>query len=216
MTPVSDDLLQVHERLILNTLPYAMLIEQQFGEFLQPSPVGIYKIGECDPSIIPNKAYYSEKVMADGNRIVSPITDFQTETEAVVDSAGQLVIPPYMMRSKEKYLSAQPTVPARGIYLIELLINRYIEQTVQHSKYNHYSRKIDAQILPEHLYLHSSGQLERACDSIFGQIGDFMRQDDWHIYFVKRQQLDITVEKTIDYRIYDYHKRLETPTNGGE
>lgn len=197
-------------RLILCAISYAYLIENQFGPYLVPLPQGVYKDGETNPCINPTRLYYSSvQPVANGPRHLAPITDFQSVREAVVDESGSLVIPAFMMQDQAKYLSPVPTIPARGLMLIELLISKHIENICQHTKYGHYNRKIDSQILDECHAIHYDGLLERCIESLTTQVSDFIGRDDWHIYFTRRIGHDIMVEKTIDYRIYDWNRIQE-------
>lgn len=203
------DLVKPSDTLYLTVMSYAVLIEQQFGELLYPPPPGIYKLGETEPCIISTKRYYSEKVLPNKSRVTQPITDFDAITDHVVNENGQLVIPAYMMKDKPRYLSTVPTVPLRGLILVELFIKNYLDSICPYRKYNNFADKINNHILPGNEYLFDDGHLETTCQSLFRQIDSFIGKDDWHIYFVKRLHTDIIVEKTIDYRVHCWNEQNE-------
>lgn len=193
------------EVMFLPVMGYAMLIEQQYGQFLLPPPEGIYRIGEADPCIYPNRMYYTKKEHANGHIERNPITDFENAVDKVVDDSDRLIIPEYMMRNKHQYLKQEPTIPVRGIMMVEMLVNNHIATISQYSKYNHFTRKVESQIHPDHLNLSTDGHLERVCEPLLMQVNNFIGNDNWNIYFVKRIQAEIVVEKCCDYRIYQYH-----------
>lgn len=200
----AHDLLQTTFSTTLNVIATAVLIEQQFGEFLVPAAEGIYKVGDAEPSIIPGRIYYSEKVLSNKSRVTLPITNFEACKDHVVDDKGNLVIAAYMMQNKARYLTQQPAPPTRGVLLVEQLLRNFIESQCRHTRRNHYVHKIENQIMPEHSYIYHEGHLEACCRSLLDQVSSFMNGDDWHIYFVKRVNLDIRLEKTIDFRIYEW------------
>ena len=202
----SEDLLKATQTHILPIFSMASLIEQQFGDFLKPAAEGIYKIGEVIPSMNLHGSYFSEKILPNRDRITIPITNFDNTISHVVDSKGNLVIPEYMMRDKKRYLSTVPTVPARGIILVEMLVAEFIESVCRHTKHRHFKQKIDQQLLDNGLFLHYEGHLALLCESLINQIQQFIGNDVWHIYFTKRIQQDLYVEKTIDFRIYEWTK----------
>lgn len=202
----TDELLRTSQVLVLPIFSTAALLEQQFGDFFQPPTEGIYKVGETQPCMFVNRLYHSEKLLPGGSSIKSPITNFDKTFSHVVDNDGNLIIPEYMMKDKKRFLSTYPTVPARGIMLVEMLVCSHIESMCIHTKHFHFKQKIDQQLLDSGLYLHYDGHLGKVCSSLFNQIDYFMENDLWHIYFTKRIQQDLYVEKTIDFRIYEWTK----------
>ena len=157
--------------------------------------------------------------MQSRRKVLTPIMDFSKVREAVVDVDGCLIIPKYMMQDQERYLSSMPTIPVRGLLLVEYLIAKHIESCCQHTKTSHYNNKIDSQILDGYHHIHYDGLLDRSVESISAQVTEFMRRDNWHVYFTRRIQQDIMVEKTIDYRIYDWTRiqaALLAPEDGSQ
>jgi hypothetical protein len=218
---IFDDL-QPTKILILNALPNAVLIEQQFGQFLIPPPHGVYKIGEVDPCMHSGQSYYYKKKEGTYysqrggfvNNPQSQIEDFQLITDinkvnsAVYDRSGKLVIPEHMMQQKEKYLTSTPTVPHRGVLIVELLINKNIHEfsDIPTNRYRRFNSKIEQHIDPRFVNEESVDTVQSICKTLFMRLNEFINGDTWHMYFVKRQQFDIYVEKTIDYRIHEYNK----------
>lgn len=218
---IFDDL-QTTKLLILNALPNAMLIEQQFGQFLTPPPQGVYKIGEVDPCIHSGHSYFFKKKQGTfysqkGGFVNNPesqiedfeqITDINAVNSTVYDRTGKVVIPEHMMQQKDKYLSSKPTVPYRSILIVELLINKNIHDfsDIPNNRYQRFSNRIEQHIDPRYVNEESVDTLQSICKTLFMRLNEFINNDTWHMYFVKRQQFDIFIEKTIDYRIHEYNR----------
>lgn len=190
----------------LNLLPSAVLLDQQYGECFEPIRTGIYKVGDVDPTLDPTHTYYSEVTDAKGKRYLSPINDFVSVNQHVLDANGNLIIADYMMKNKERYLSLVSTIPARAVLLTELLVRDYLESLSQIPKASHYAPKISQMILPNHFYLYTDGYLLNTIRSLREQIGSIVGNDTWHLYFLSRHNTDLCIEKTIDYRIWYYNK----------
>jgi hypothetical protein len=189
---------------------YAMLIEQQWGHCLQPNKSGVYLVGHLEPILVPEKRYYKQEKQPGYVQPLVQVNNFDSHNGDVYDSHGNLVLSASVMKHKETMLSLEPTVPVRSLKIIELLINSYLSSKLKHIRYNVFSSKIDNYLKPEHQYLSSEGYLEMTCSGLFNQIIDFIGRDDWHIYNVKLNTLDIRIEKTIDYRIFQYELNQET------
>ena len=204
----TPDPLRVTQTFYLPIFNYASMLERQFGEFLLPPRVGIYKIGEIYPCIEPNKLYYSQKLNRNQTYTTTPITDINTVTDTVTDEIGNVIIPLNMMKNKTQYLRNEPNVPVRGLIIIELLIKKYLESIAPWVKHSMQHGRIVSNIKPEHHAVYTDGHLEKTCESLFLQVSDFVGNDTWHIYFVKFVGIDLVIEKTIDYRVHDWTTRM--------
>lgn len=207
--------IQTTEKLLLSSLANAVLIEQHFGAFLLPPPQGIYKNGEVDPCIINTEPYFFEddksKFYTDktffqfSGKSLQPISDINSVTSNVYDKLGRIIIPEFMMKDKERFLSSTPTVPYRGVILVELLIRNYIDSISNIPGKKSYAGRIERHVDPRFVDHTVIDSLEVICKSLFLQVEQFIGDDLWHIYYVKRIQFDIIIEKTIDYRIHYYN-----------
>ena len=207
--------IEVTERLILSSISSASLIDQQYGRFLLPPPKGIYKVGEVNPCMFLTKTYFHEDEKGSfftdktffqfSGKTILPISDIRLVKSNVYDETGKIVIPAYMMLDKERYLSSEPSVPYRGILLVELLIRNFIDFVSSIPGRRRYPGRIESHLIPEFINNSVVDSLEVICQSLFLQIEQFIGNDRWHIYYIKRVQFDIIIEKTIDYRIHYYN-----------
>ena len=207
---MNQDLLKVTQTFYLPIFTYAMMIERQFGEFLNPPRPGIYRVGDIYPCIEPTKLYYAQKINKNNTCTTTPITDFNLINDTVTDEIGNVIIPAAMMRSKEQYLRNEPTVPVRGLILIELLIKKYLDSVATWVKHSMQNQKIVSNIKPEYHEIYWEGHLEKITESLILQVSDFIGHDTWHLYFVKLLGLDLVIEKTSDYRVITFHQKMDS------
>lgn len=183
---------------------YASLVEQQFGQLMFPNKAGIYRAGEMQPVIVPERRYFFEEKI-NGVITMKPITDFQSVNASVVDENGKLVIAQHYMKNKEKLLFSEPTIPARGILVIKALVEEHIAKRAPHVKSASYSNKLKSYFLPDAVHeVIEDYFLERICESLLCKVDTFMGNDICNIYFTKIIAIDLCIEKCIDYRIYEW------------
>jgi hypothetical protein len=198
--------LQTTKSLILPIFHYAMLIEYQYSDFIVPIPPGIYRVGDIYPCIQNNRKYYSQKALKNDQYVTTIVTDINAVTDTILDEGGNVILPAAVMKNKAQYLRNEPTVPSRGLMIVELLIKRYIDSISPWMKYSMYNSKILSHLKPDGVDLFNNGQLETVCDSLFMQLNDFIGRDVWHLYFTKFIGLDLLIEKTRDYRIMQWEE----------
>ena len=202
----SVDHLRTTQTFFLPVFNYAVLIEREYGDFIVPAPEGIYRVGDIHPCIHSNKRYYSQKLTKTNQYISAPVTDINLVNDTIIDETGNVILPAYVMKNKEQYLRNEPTVPARGLLIVELLIKKYIESVSPWVKYSMYNSKIASYFKPEGVELFYNGHIEALCESLFAQVCEFIGNDVWHVYFVKFMGLDLMIEKTTDWRILEYYR----------
>lgn len=212
----SPDLLRTTQTYFLPVFNTAVILENHFGDVLIPHAKGIYKVGDIYPSIIPGKQYFSQKLNKLNQSITTPVTDLNKVNDTVVDEIGNIVIPRAMMLNKESYLRNEPTVPTRGLILVELLVKRYIESITPYVKYSMYNNKIISNFKPEGVELFVEGHIDEICKSLYAQINTFIANDVWFIYFVKYMGIDLIIEKSTDWRICEYYRMTNNESGSAE
>jgi hypothetical protein len=219
---------------ILPVVAEAMILEQKYGTCMFAEAQGIYRLGDTEPSILPGEIYYTRNTGANtqgrqnrtlldtGNSSFSisvrqnnllgslqEITDFMSETSHVYDKFGKLVIADYMMRNKERYLGNLPSLPSRSIVIIEMIIRDLVGRTTEYGSKATYQQEIYNLLLPEYHFIQDQNLLEDTIPSVVQRVLNFIGEDTWHIYQIRRNNGNVVLEKTIDYRIYEYHRRLD-------
>lgn len=198
------DLLVPSSVIILPILSYAVLVEQQWGDCLvEPSP-GIYKTNTLDPVIPAGLELFYRGPEISGNYPLHPLTDFDNYVGDVYNKKGTLILTAGTMRNKDKCLLPAPMLPVSALKIVKLLVENYIVTRQPHVKHNPYGRQIDKLIKPGYDYLMDEGYLDTTCVGLIAQIETFIGKDINHLYFTKLKLFDILVEKTIDYRIFEW------------
>lgn len=201
----SDTLLEPIAIFIEPICFYADLIEKQFSDLLLPPAPGIYRVGDIQPLLDARRQYFVQKIV-DGRIQQNPITNFSEVEDSVVDETGKLVISAHFMKNKQKYLSNQPTIPARGLEIVRCMIDDHIAKINPWAKSQGYynrlcgffsSREAVIEIVDGYL-------LESLCSSLITRVNQFIGNDEWNIYFTKVHAVDLKIDKHIDFRIYDW------------
>ena len=200
--------------LCLDVTQLAYQMNNRFAEFMKPDKEGIYVNGEINPRLVLNKQY-KEMVIVNGKPTYIPFTDINNITNPIVDENEIVVIPKYMMMDKKKYLFNYPTIPARFYHLIFELIKYHISMVSQIPTFRAQSKNIYNLLKDDVVDLNGvsidifeSGHIGRFCDMLLQEIDIFIGNDNWHLYFTKFNGKDIYIEKTEDYRVREYHRRI--------
>lgn len=190
-----NSLLEPTQFIILPVINEASLLEAKYEDSLMPVKPGVYRAGDIYP--LGDKKI--DDLVGSGfeNKLFSYADNALANLELKVNTARRLY--------------SQPTVPARGLQLIELCINNEI------SKINPFARNTHTEAAINRLIYGNaeitSDDIANECSNILKHVIEFIGNDVWHIYFVRLKGSDITIVKTIDYRIYDWHcsqyKKLE-------
>jgi hypothetical protein len=210
----NHELLQPLAILIKPVAFYAQLIEQQFNDVLFPPREGVYRLGDVSPVLFANKRYFVQRKM-DGRIVLEPITDLSKVEESIVDEEGNLILSGHYMKNKQMFLSNQPTVPSRGIEIVKCLIDEHLAKISPWSKSQGYRQRLNS-YFKNAAAVHEiveDGFLERICESLIMSVNDFIGNDVWNMYFTKVVAVDLLIEKSIDYRIYDWTMQREYKQN---
>ena len=200
------DNLRATQVLFLSIIQSAYFIKDTYGDRLIEPVQGIYTPNSLDPVITPNGHFYTR----DEYQRLQEIKDIDEVTTDVINIDGVTVIPAYMMQNKERYLFPTPTIPATEIQLIKCLISRKIGQINPWVKRGMDDRRVLQFIKPGHEDIFINDQLDQSLGVLYDQVTHFIGQDEWYIYFVKLRGVDLVIEKTIDYRVWDWTIRTES------
>jgi hypothetical protein len=182
-------------------------------------PKGIYITGELEPVIKDDLEYYT----LSGNNYVI-IKDINTVTGHVYNSDYKLIVPGYMMKNKEKFLSNQPTLPYMGTKIFDSLINDYIYTSLS---YNNLSFNQSNPFNHDIIYILSMYILDRyklvpnimndildkcyrSCVTILNDIDySVLCGNEWIIHRSYISNTTLIIEKYCDWRVYDWYRLQE-------
>lgn len=210
--------LEIEATITLNVEDCASYIESYCGDRLLPPPKGIYSNSQIEPVMVDGGNYYTIEFKGK-DTVRTPVSDLGTVKKGLsvyteVNGIDRVVVTNLQLQNKEKYLNNFPIRPYRGVKIVEQLITNQINNFI---KYRKGSKDLYGEIS-----VHLSSPIEdEALESIMGAIKeqyadtrtviqDFMGKHDWHLYFIKIKGGTVTIQKSIDYRAYDWMCRMES------
>lgn len=197
------------QTLRLDPFPVASMIEAVVGDYLVKPAPGIYAKGKFNPVMHPGGVYYQQgrnERGEIGNFIVETIDQIQRGTE-VRDLDGNVVVMP----SQIPLLSSAPTLPTRGMSIIERLLtvtlSIYGDQRSRSLRSSDDFSHVASLIHPDYSSdVEIANQILGMVSPIRGQVRDFAGTNRWVIHFLRRDGISLMVEKSIDFRIADWHR----------
>jgi len=199
-----NDLLSVVNGLIILDLmdkAYDLIGDSRLDGIVEP-PEGIYIKGALEPYF-----KYSEGLVSlneNGAPISHPnAASILNHMLDVVDSEGNMVLRASQLKDKFEYLTPEPTAPITIIKLAETIMLRYITTVCKYSrltsKYSFYSLCGDAD--PDAI----EEAIEEAYSPHMDELINFVANSTWNIYFKTMKGSTLIIEKSVDWRIYDWH-----------
>jgi hypothetical protein len=202
---------QVTKELIFDAAQVGDLLEAQFGMYLLPPPEGLYLPHQTQPVVRARQYYYQLSRSKDSTVAAEvPIKSLEDIHEDLYDQDHTVVVP----KRLSKYLSVAPTLPVRGILLVADMVDWTIQNSAAWTK-----RKcpLVGTVIEQHLKEeYRTPEVIERVDNLLADIRTDVRQfigrDTWVMFFHKLRRRDIIVERTVDFRIYDWERRM----NSGE
>ena len=207
--PNLDKLLsELKESIILDILPYALLIEKEYSKYLKPPPEGVYLKNSRKPILEPNKVYYKKSNVHDlvifGNKSyaiypIVPISSISEVNETLLDSNYNVLLPEYVMSNKSKYLSNIPNLPVVGLSVVESYLLSLFSN-------NNHNTTIINYLTNEGIDLYNSGDIdiETLINDLIYQCRLFIGNDIHFIYDISFNSSNVIIDKLVDIRIYEW------------
>lgn len=202
--------LDATQYLIIDPVPLAEQIEAQLTEVLQPLEVGFYIPGQSYPVMRMDQFYYQ---FIGGKKI--PVATQEDIVGDVFNEAGDVVVP----AKYAKRITLQPVLPTRGLQIIRVFLQCMLDHLetwpAQGKRFAAtYPDLFEQFIQPvvvedDDKYSHVVELLLGMLSEIQDQVRQFVGKDRWVMHFVKDWGTsDFIIEKTIDYRIYDWQRKM--------
>lgn len=202
----SDRLLkEVHKILTLDLTEYVWLLRKKYADCLLPPEEGIYLVGNTEPIIKAGQVVYSET----SYKTQTPLTSLDDVSEGILNKDGDLIISASFMRHQKKFLRTSPTFPVREIQIAAIIADDYIDSIVPYSPARETYKRVLDHVKPEYHYLVEEGHIEAALSKLTNEVSLFMNSDIWNIYFFQLKKTDLIVTQGVDFRIYDWTRKLE-------
>jgi hypothetical protein len=198
----ATDLLVPEAFLPIDTLEYLRYIEHNYPGLFLDNPKGVYKLGRIDPVLTDGNYYYTKAGLA----IQKPIENIDNVFEDVYDANGRIVINAMVMRNKRKFLSNTSQYSYYGVRAINYYVNMIIENHSAYIKNRRYLDKFLSCFKPEYrqdIHLQNI-DIDFTLEPLHSVVYAFIAKHPWTIYLTKQLGTMCLIEKTIDYRIYDW------------
>lgn len=200
--------------LALDPLETAWLVQNTFAPYLKrQASVGLWLPGQDRPVIVPGRLYFHQS--SDGCSMeVKEITaaTLKTIEGDIFNEEGKRVL----TDSQRSRVRDEPTVPVEGIRIVRADVQNTIDE-----RSRKWSRKpfdtIDVVLRPLLADEYAGNEklltdLMEPLSDLRRQVIDFMGDDPWIMHFLRERGMghDILVDKSIDYRIYDWERRMRS------
>ncbi len=216
MSDIND--LDIESSITFNLEDCAGGIELYCADYFLPPPKGIYNNVRVEPVMIDGGNYYTLEKKND-MMVRNAVTDLYSVKKGLSvytesNDRDIVVVSSLQLSNKEKCLSTLPIRPYRGMKIVELLINNQINSFIKYRKgtkglYDGMSKHFKADINSDELDKAMGAVKEQYADTN-SSLRDFMGKHDWNIYFVKVKGYTVIVQKSMDWRAYDWACRMES------
>lgn len=222
------------KQLRADPMPTASMIEAVIGQYLRQPEEGIYFRGRAEPVMKKEGVYHQHKVV-DGKKtkesyVVRAIEELDLH-QPVMDLDGNIVV----SVTQIPFLSYQPVIPVTALRIVEAAVKDVVESHGMEeyrrnpkSPQDLYSpfivQELEA-IDDDVVKIGKPPRYERIDNTLFGAIIDqiteivsglrndvktFCGENPWVIHFLKRSHTDLVIEKSIDWRILEFHRMTGT------
>lgn len=195
-------LLQVKARHVFMMDDIGLHLEETYDEVLEPLESGLYRPGSIFPedraklkgikSSKDSSLYYYD--FETGRQMVNPSARPPEDLENLISS------------KKNTFLLEKPTVPARGIRLMAAMFEYHLDQIAPYRKRTTGIDRVAALLKPDvDLPAFIENELTPTVHDELLDLNKFIADDLWFIYCTKIYGTSILIEKTVDFRVYDWH-----------
>lgn len=185
-----------------NLLEQAAYITNSDTEHLFEEPIpGVYIKGSIKPMVRATDVCYLQ--VPEPQQL---ITDYQTilaYEHDIVDKEGEVLIKGIDLKRRKHLFTTQPEMPIAAINVAYNLIMDYV------FKYCKYARGIKRSNIEQFIKAEYHEGLDVAyledmlCD-ILDELHEFIKYNDWNIYFHRLRSTTLMLELHCDYRIYNW------------
>ena len=195
--------------LVLNLTNYLYEFERNVADdIFLPPPEGIYQLGILEPIVKANQTLYVKS----SGMLVDVVDNIKDD---LVDSDGNVLIVKYVLERASKLLSNKPFIDYRRIKVLRLLARHYLNEGLAYvpgvPTLDDIAKELAEHIDPNVVDLAiKDGILLKASETLCKDISTFIADDNWHIHYMTTESTQVMIEKSIDYRIADWTKRMRS------
>lgn len=183
----------------------------EYLQILRKSPEGIYIPGNIEPVVVFIHDYFYKDV--DGINDRTKIQDFKNNIDEVlssgrdiVDRSGRVVITAQSARVLKK-IRKREVSPRDMLMKVGIgIVLGYLNSLCKYTSITYSDYRFDRLVKDEYLEVKYEQAMEAAFDPLLLEVRDFVGKDNYNFYFYKVKGTSLILEKSIDYRIYDWYR----------
>jgi hypothetical protein len=202
----SADLLATPQaRWVVDLLPYAYDLHRIYGKYFRPPEPGIYRVNGVTPVLYYDRQYFVPSCLT------QPIQALAGVMEDILDDQFNVVLPKSVVARKELLLTERPTVPVRALGVLQALI-------LTHFYKRDYGNLLGQQLTEAGIEAYREHQIDfrDQLESLYDLLTDFIGEDIYHLYEITFHEMDVYLDKLVDYRIYEWTLAQEAARSAQE
>lgn len=198
--PDPMSLLIPKEILVISLKEKAYQMLASIGHTLVPNPFGIYTKTQLFPVLRPGESAFA---MSTGKK--HGFDEIGNLDDDICNARGEVIIPRAFMRDKARMLSINGFYPISALQLLKASVDLNMRRFCPHAAPFTNEHNAAASFLkPEYQHLLYENELDVFISDLIEEMHDFVVKDTWNIYFTKVKTDNLHIEKSIDYRIFDW------------
>lgn len=191
---------------VLDCIEMATFLEIVMRDYFVPVTEGLYIEGELNPALVIGRAYFQLRDLQQ-----TPLYDLDNIKGKgdITDIDGNVIVKNKQLET----ITNSPLTPIQGINIIVAYIEFLIDRNSawSHNKFRPLSSYINEYIKPEY---HGVVEIYEKIDDLLIDlkisISKYLGDNRWIMFFLRRKNSDIFIDQSIDYRIYDWTRRIES------
>jgi hypothetical protein len=201
------ELLKPTEILVLDLMEYVTFIDKDpyFDALIEPAS-GVYLAGGFDPIMSMDNPCYPISKMGMEYFAITTIEGMLRCKEVIVNNKGVVIGDVNKVRRIVKHMTNEPQLPVVMLKVMMGILTNYLSNLCTRTRHNINVSKYYRYIKPEYEYLITEERYETVLDNLIMDIIKFVGKDTYHIYFTRLKGTSVIVEKTIDYRIFEWYQ----------
>jgi hypothetical protein len=171
-------------------------LERVFQKHLIPNDPGPYYANQVYPAKMVDEAAAQRVILGCHDSLSR---SFQLQMAERDEASGGY---PFIPRNRRLY--EYPTIPAIGLRMIEALINRELARILPFARQAYPEKVFNSLLLSDDI---TYEEIYDSCGRIPQIVNQFVGEDVWSYHFVRLNGTVITINKSVDYRVYEWHRQ---------
>lgn len=198
----------VEEVVVIDLLSHAMSLDEVLRDALNEPTEGLYLVGSIEPIMVTGNIYYPKSQYYKPEGVINDFNKVKTIKEEIVNSKMETVLSVKDLATKSKFFRMEPTVPVMAMKAAIGIVEQYLTSVCRHSRRTHPTYRLEYLVKQENRSLVDNDEYARAFKKLLDQVMDFIKEDNWALYFTRVKGSSLVIEKGVDYRIFTYYENI--------